>query len=432
MPDDQVQFRSPTTGKVQAVPQENWDDALKQGYVPTTHKVMYSPDGKRGMVPNSDLKDYTKQGYQTTPKTQFEQNVTGEGISLKGSGKATYETLKKSIPEGPDTSSVWNLLVGHPKFDPASGGIAQAAGEAQSAAQRGDVSPVVAGLGSLVGVSAQQQAENAAHGEGGKIIGETGVPAGAAALSLAAPAISESVPKVPGKIGTALRTETGALKPSVHTAARVAGTAAGHMLGVPGLGELGGYAIGPGLADMIIPKRPGGLPPPPTNPFSPAAVSSATPVGSAELPVPTGNPTPFPRVMTKAELAAQARAAAKPVPPNPFAGATSSAAPIGNAPLPAPPAVPPTTTGAPVQGNVIRMGTGVGAEELATLPPNGKTSLLSRGRTLVEPGLEPDLNNPVHVKMINDYQTMSGPALRQLASAGDRFAAFVLRHMPRP
>ena len=143
--------------------------------------------------------------------------------------------------------------------------------------------------------------------------------------------------------------------------------------------------------------------------------------------------------MSKAELAAQARAAAAEArkggigkPPDPFAGATSSAVPIGNAPLPAPPAVLPTTTGTPVQGNVIRMGTGVGAEELAAPPPNGKTSLLSRGRTLVEPGLEPDLNNPVHVKMINDYQTMSGPALRQLASAGDRFAAFVLRHMPRP
>src|SRR6266576_1400196 len=67
--DDEVQFSSTTTGIVQAVPPEHWDEALTQGYKPTTHKVMYSPEGQRGMVPNEQLQEKIKAGYQTTPET---------------------------------------------------------------------------------------------------------------------------------------------------------------------------------------------------------------------------------------------------------------------------------------------------------------------------------------------------------------------------
>src|SRR6266576_5741395 len=71
--DDEVQFSSSTTGIVQAVPPEHWDEALTQGYKPTTHKVIYSPEGQRGMVPNEQLQEKMKAGYQTTPETQFEK-----------------------------------------------------------------------------------------------------------------------------------------------------------------------------------------------------------------------------------------------------------------------------------------------------------------------------------------------------------------------
>src|SRR5712664_2313029 len=53
---DEVQFKSPTTGAVQVVPPEHWDEALKRGYTPTTHRVMYSPEGQQGMVPNEQVR----------------------------------------------------------------------------------------------------------------------------------------------------------------------------------------------------------------------------------------------------------------------------------------------------------------------------------------------------------------------------------------
>jgi hypothetical protein len=133
-----------------------------------------------------------------------------------------------------------------------------------------------------------------------------------------------------------------------------------------------------------------------------------------------------------------------PPPPSPFAGMTSSA----------PGAVPTTATlpgvpqGSPTPFSLGRPG-GLTpppspSPEPAAIPVSAqptigsqiaernKSSILSRGRTLYQPGEEPDMNNPVHVKIINDLQTRSGPALRTMASAGDRFAAFVLRNMPRP
>jgi hypothetical protein len=58
-----------------------------------------------------------------------------------------------------------------------------------------------------------------------------------------------------GDVGLALRTEKGALRPSVTSAARLAGVTAGHVLGIPG-GELVGVLGGPKLADALIPKRP--------------------------------------------------------------------------------------------------------------------------------------------------------------------------------
>lgn len=420
MPDDQVQFRSPTTGKVQAVPQDNWDEALKQGYVPTTHKVMYSPDGTRGMVPNSDLRDYIKQGYLTTPKTQFEQGVTGEGISLKGAGKAAYDTIKRILPEGPDTSSVSGFIFGHPKFDPESSGIVQAIGEAKSAAQRGDVPPEIAAVGSMLGVSAQQQAENATKGEGGKIIGETGVPAALAVAPLVGEAAKAA--RVPARVAGALRTEggSGAIKPSVHTVSRLAGAGLGHMVGVPGLGELGGYSVGPGLAEMVIPKN---APPP---------VSELT----GQFSKVSESPGPYkgPSSVRKGSL--------KPPPPSPFAGATSSATVTTGAPIP---------QGSPTPFQPISQGTMTKTAPYTEVPgittpiksaaqpvvagtetvSPGRTSVLSRAKTPIELGVEPDMNNPAHVKMINDIigQGLNESAINKLkvrARMGDRFAAVAL------
>src|SRR5437899_1335027 len=92
---DDVQFQSPTTGNVRPVPPEHWDEALKQGYKPTTHKVMYSPEGQRGMVPNEQMAERMKAGYQTTPKTDFEKQRT-EGP------RGVLNALKGMAPKGPE------------------------------------------------------------------------------------------------------------------------------------------------------------------------------------------------------------------------------------------------------------------------------------------------------------------------------------------
>ena len=69
----------------------------------------------------------------------------------------------------------------------------------------------------------------------------------------------------------------------------------------------------------------------------------------------------------------------------------------------------------------------------ATTSPQGKqpTSLLSRAKTPIELGVEPDMNNPAHVKMINDIigQGLNEAAIKKLkvrADFGDRFAAVAL------
>jgi hypothetical protein len=56
-----VQFKSPTTGVVKGLGSDDWDEALSRGYTPVDHAVLYSPEGKRGMVPNAELRDYMKQ-----------------------------------------------------------------------------------------------------------------------------------------------------------------------------------------------------------------------------------------------------------------------------------------------------------------------------------------------------------------------------------
>jgi len=553
MPDDQVQFKSPTTGKVQAVPAENWDDALKQGYVPTTHKVMYSPDGKRGMVPNEDLRDYMKQGYQTTPKTQFESSVTGEGTSLKGAGGAALQAIKGMIPSAPEGTTVNPLnpdfftkknLVGSPSMDFSKGTLAQGGQEAAAEYSRARVagtnpvaagySAAISGAGPLVGVSDLAQQELAAKGEGGQIIGQSAVPA---ALALS-PFASEGMKAagVPGKVATALRTEggTGAIKPGVHAASRLAGTGLGHLIGVPGLGEFGGFMFGPEAAESIIPKK--GMPPPPPE-FPGASLPStedfyanrgaeleairkmqeappkATPAGEspasilkerqkrmaayAEMQEDFANRAKqqqkdlanrladaekarqkeitdwskldkvseedhqaFADRMSEIEAERQstladmerlkeqhaaslnARKGAKPPPatptPSPFAGMTSTATPIGNATLPEVPQGQPTLFPQRPGGMTPPPSPVEPPTPITSKPTIGSqiaakqgTSLLSRAKTPIELGVEPDMNNPAHVKMINDIigQGLNEAAINKLkvrAKLGDRFAAVAL------
>jgi len=424
---DEVQFRSPTSGKVQAIPPEHWEEAMGMGYVPTTHKVMYSPEGKRGMVPNEQLKNYMKQGYQTTPQTSFEQNVTGQGISAEGVGTGIWDKLSGMVPPAP-TGDILSkeFWIGNPTFDPANSGIAQMGREATSEYQRSRAagsnplaaagSAGVVGAGSALGVSDQEQRALAEKGEGGQIIGQSAVPAAMAALPLAA----ESIRGIPGRVKGAMPkisrpTATGIIGAIRHPWRTAAGWTLEQLLGkVPPPVETTGTT----LAERF-----------------PEAMSSATPVGNAPLPpVPKGEPTPFPAVQKLSDIKAAAKAEAKAaeaarkggMTPPPFAGATSSAMPIGNAPLPEVP------QGTPTPFPVVQPKVKAAAAGAEPAPTGGESGIPTFGKTLYQMGEEPNLANPQHVKILKVLQTRSGPDLRALANQGDRFAAFVLRTMPRP
>jgi len=418
MPDD-VLFQSPSTGKVQAVPQENWDELLNAGYTPTSHKIMYSSTGTRAMVPNEELKDYMKQGYQTTPATNFEKNVTGEGISAKGAGGAAWKSIKGMLPSAPTDVTVnpfnpnfWTgkNLVGSPSILPnEQSGIGQMANEASTEYQRARAagtnplaagySAALSGAGPLVGLSDTEQQALAAKGEGGQIIGQSAVP-------LAMTALPAVVKRGVGQLSVA--------KPGLLSAADAL--------------EHPGKIPGKALKSMIN-RIPGPEAPPPPPEFPGASLPS-----TEDFYANRGEELEAARKLDEKTRKASARKGGMAPPPDPFAGMTSSATPVGNAPLPEVPQGS-STPFPPVQPKVAKAAAGTSPE----------TSLLSRGRTLVIPGMEPDINNPVHAKMINDYQNLPGddvvnpktgkvvqPGLRTLAAGGDRFAAFVLRHLSRP
>lgn len=206
MPDgEQVEFKSPTTGVVKAVPTEHWAEAMEQGYTPVSHKVMYSPEGQRGMVPNAQLAEKMKAGYQTTPKTQFEKDRPGKGITMEGAGGAAWDMLKGMAPPDPTgghsifSKEAW---IGDkaPSIDLGKSGIAEAGREAKAGFARPDTAigalgeGAASGLASLFGLgSGKRMAEHAARGEGGAIIGEAAVPA---TMAVAAYGLPKVLPKV--------------------------------------------------------------------------------------------------------------------------------------------------------------------------------------------------------------------------------------------
>jgi hypothetical protein len=157
------------------------------------------------MVPNAQLTEKTKAGYQTTPKTQFEKDRPGKGISLEGSGGAAWDMLKGMVP--PDPTGGRSLLdpkawfdPEKAKFDPLHGGIAEAVGETKAGFERGGDARAklgegtTSGLASLFGLgSGKRMAEHAARGEGGAIIGEAAVPATMAVVGYALPKVFKPV-----------------------------------------------------------------------------------------------------------------------------------------------------------------------------------------------------------------------------------------------
>src|SRR5215472_7694073 len=209
---DQVTFRSPTTGAVQPVPQEHWDEALKQGYRPTSHVVMYDLSGNRGMVPKEQAGQYRDKGYSVTApgsETQFERDRPGRGITWQGAGQAAWETAKQ-IPGGvgqmlDPTRGLSGAGLAAIGLNPRSGTVSQRLGETPIAGAVKEMRSAyrdptasgwevpVAGVGSLLGMSAEKARASAMRGEGGQVLGQAAVPT---AMTLAGPIAGEVLPRV--------------------------------------------------------------------------------------------------------------------------------------------------------------------------------------------------------------------------------------------
>lgn len=334
MPDgnEQVTFQSPTTGAVQPVPIEHWDTALNQGYKPVSHKVMYSPDGNRGMVRNEEMPDYVKQGYQTTPKTQFEKDRPGKGITTEGMGTAAWEGVKGlgsgllgMVDPTRGLSGAGLSVLG---LNPRSGtagerlnevplvGAAKEAYAAYKDPEADSFDVATAGPGSMVGMSSSAAREAASRGEGGKILGQAAVPAG---VAIGGPLVSEAVGAARPALQRAVYKEMPAggapqLTKGARFASGIAGGGAGgllgHASGVPGAGYMGGHLgllTGPSLLETVA--------------------------GTPEL-GDIRNPGPFGKIPIRAPRPVMET---PPSPPNPFSGMTSSK-------NPPPTALPPSRT----------------------------------------------------------------------------------------
>lgn len=192
------------------------------------------------------------------PKTQFEKDIPGHGITTEGMGTAAWGTLKKVGSGILDTLNPTTSTLLHPSEMP----IVKAVHEARAGWNRPtDVrakigEAVTSGLGSLVGMSGKSAAQHAAKGEGGAILGEAAVPA----VMAAAPLALEGTKVLRGKVGEGIHTAEGELKPMAKTVGQVGGGLAGAAYGLKELnpyaavtGGAAGYKFGPSLMENMFP-----------------------------------------------------------------------------------------------------------------------------------------------------------------------------------
>jgi len=408
MPNDDIQFKSPSTGKVQTVPPEHWDEALNQGYTPTTHKVMYSPDGQRGMVPNAELRDYAKRGYQTTRETSVEaarRKSTGVMGALKG--------MLPSDPTGGHSPLEKEFWLGAPSFNPTGPGTAYHAltrplpkdlptGKVGGSAVYRGASLVAP----LAGVDPESMEAASEHGDTASVATQAAVPA---ALALAGPHIAKVLPSPRNAVGKFIYTPEGRVMGLKEAAIRK---------GIPDpyapTREAKAAGEAKAKSHMEFAKR--------VSDIEDARQKELADWGKlkqqseSEHTAHTKNLADLEKERQQ-ELADWEKFKEQHAESLMRRGAEQAKLEKGRGkgqppPPPAPPGTTPTTS--------------------PTTPSTTKSSILSRGSTLYSLGEEPNPSNPVHVKIINDLQTRSGTELRAMAKNGDRFAAFVLRNMPRP
>lgn len=187
---DEVQFKSPTTGTIQAVPPEHWDEALNQGYKPTSHVVMYSPDGQRGMVPLEQARQKMQAGFRVQPETQFEKDRPG---IIEGG----LRNLNTPLPRPPGGGEEEELREGAPVAEEGLSTIGMVGAPISMLKNPRAVIPIAKGLArTFIGGAAGGAAGGYAGRELGNVIGkpEEGRRVGAALGGLAGGIVGGAYP----------------------------------------------------------------------------------------------------------------------------------------------------------------------------------------------------------------------------------------------
>lgn len=235
-------------GTLGDIPYDRLHDALGQG-AKIAAKVK-APDGTVGFVPGDRVPDALKAGGQRVPldmnevdggkKDGFYQRLTATSNPAVANSNPIIRGLDSAGGAVMATPEAIYNTVRHP-IDTAKG-----IGSSVSGAVKGYTDPNLT-ANAVRSVLPEALGQGIGNVAGGEMMGASG--------NLARAGV-EALPSADA-IGTALRTPEGKLIQPVKVGAKVAGAAAGHALGIPGAGELGGYLVGDKLADMLVPDRPG-------------------------------------------------------------------------------------------------------------------------------------------------------------------------------
>lgn len=230
-------------GTLGDVPYEQMSAALRAGGKLGVN--MTAPDGTRGVIPADHVQEAAKSGGKIIP---FDLSKAPTGEQHKGIWDTFSDDVKSVF------SGLWHgAIEGKPTYEQTPQGAAKAIADMDAASKAGQAADatrkaeghslayrVGAGVAENVGTNVTGMEEGARTGNSDAVIGHMLAGQALATAPLAAEGISKVSSKVAPAVGTALRTETNALKPGVKAVSALA-----KMVG------------GPEIAEAVIPDRPG-------------------------------------------------------------------------------------------------------------------------------------------------------------------------------
>lgn len=230
-------------GTLGDVPYEQMSAALRAGGKLGVN--MTAPDGTKGVIPAEQVQSAAKAGGKIVP---FDLSKAPSGDQHKGVWDTFSDDVKSVF------SGLWHgAIEGKPTYEQTPQGAAKAIADMDAASKAGQAADATrkaegrglayrigAGVAENVGTNVTGMEEGARTGNSDAVIGHMLAGQALAAAPLAAEGVAKVAPKFRDAAGTALRTETGGLKPSVKAVSALA-----KMVG------------GPEIAEAVIPARPG-------------------------------------------------------------------------------------------------------------------------------------------------------------------------------